>query len=85
MLSINDVLFSQLPYKAMLAKKGGGPLDIEEGKIVVDGCTELHSGRYIDYNSSSFDAMREEKSMSEQPFSEIQLKGLSCSSGEVLN
>ena len=54
----------------MLAKKGV-PLDIEEGKIVVDGCTELHSGRYIDYNSSSFDAMREEKSLSEQPFSEI--------------
>ena len=73
-----------MPHKAIKAKNGG-PLDIEEGKIVVDGCTELHSGRYIDYNSSSFDAMREEKNMSEQPFSEIQLNDLSCSSGEVLN
>ena len=60
-------------------------MNIEEGKIVVDGCTELNSGRHSDYNSSSFDTMREEKSLSEQPFSEIQLNDLSCSSGEVLN
>ena len=80
-LSANDVPFELLAYQS--APVIQGPQNIESGCITIN--KKLVHSSFTQYGAKTFEKMREDNELTNEPTTEIIVEHLDCTSTEVLN